>query len=206
MFAPALSRPTRRRLALCLALLAAVLVAGAGVLPAPAQQPVPPEGDRPVRGVSSEPSGRKSPPLALGLSVGGTAAPLLASMRATDAHDRAGLWAIGLGFGPSLGNVYAENRTRVTRALKIRGIGASVMGSGMVLGVASVFGGERAKTAALGVVGVGLGTVAGGALYDIATAPLSAKDYNEAHDLSAQATPVVGPQAKQVGLALSVRL
>lgn len=55
-------------------------------------------------------------------------------------------------------------------------------------------------------MGVGLGTVAGGALYDIATAPLSAQECNEAHDLSAQATPVVGPQAKQVGLALSVRL
>lgn len=206
MFAPALPRSTWHRLFVCLLLLTSLLAVGAGVLPAPAQRPGPPEGERPVRGVGSEPDERKSPALALGLSLGGTAVPLLASTLETDAHDKAGLWVVGLGLGPSLGNAYAENRTRVTRALKIRGIGASVMGTGLVLGVASVFGGERAWNVARGVMGVGLGTVAAGAVYDIATAPLSAKEFNETHDLSARATPVVDPRAKQVGVALRVRL
>lgn len=204
MFALPLNRTIQHRRLICLFLLTGLLATGAGVRPASAQRPVPPEGDIPIRAGDSEAEERKSPTLAFGLSLGGTVVPLLASMLATDAQDKAGLRALGLGLGPSLGNCYAENRRRVKRGLKIRGIGASVMGTGMVLGVASVFGGERAKNAALGVMGVGLGTVVGGAVYDIATAPLSAKEFNEAHDLTAQVAPTVGPRGDQKALALRV--
>ena len=204
MFAHSLHRTTRYRRLVCLLTLAGLLAAGGGVLPASAQRPAPPEGDIPIRAGDSGADKRKSPILAFGLSLGGTAVPLLASAFAVDTRDKAGLWAVGLSLGPSLGNYYAENRRRVKRGLKIRGIGASITGVGMVLMLGAVFGGEKAETVALWVTGAGFGTVAGGAAYDIVTAWDSATDYNEVHGLSAELAPTVGPRGEQVGLALQV--
>ena len=53
---------------------------------------------------------------------------------------------------------------------------------------------------------VGATVVIGSALYDIATAWRSARDYNEAHGLNARITPSVGPEGKQVGLTRHVSL
>jgi hypothetical protein len=161
-------------------------------------------GDIPIRAGDSEAEEGKSPALAFGLSLGGTAMPLLASTLARESHDQAGLVALGFVFGPSLGNYCAEHPRRARRGQKIHGIGAGIVGTGLVLSVASVFGGERARTVVRGVTGVGLGTVAGGALYEIVTAPISAKEYNKAHDLNAQVAPAVGLRGEQVGLALRV--
>ena len=145
---------------------------------------------------------RKSPALALGLSVGGTAVPLLLSVAERDDPDHAILAGLGVTFGPSLGNYYAEQPARARRGLKIRGVGVGITGIGLVLNVAAVFGSEMAREVARGTVAVGLGTVAVGAIYDIAKAPLSAIEYNETHGLTAQVTPVVGRRGEQVGLAL----
>ena len=204
MFAHSLNRSPRHRLLVCLFLLTGLLALDVGVRSVSAQRPAPPEGDIPIRAGDSGADKRKSPILAVGLSLGGTAVPLLASAFAADTHDKAGLWAVGLSLGPSLGNYYAENRRRVKRGLKIRGIGASITGVGMVLMLGAVFGGEKAETVALWVTGAGFGTVAGGAAYDIVTAWDSATDYNEAHGLSAELAPAVGPRGEQVGLALQV--
>ena len=109
--------------------------------------------------------------------MGGTAVPLLLSVAGRDDSDHAILAGLGVTFGPSLGNYYAEQPARARRGLKIRGVGVGITGIGLVLNVAAVFGSEMAREVARGTVAVGLGTVAVGAIYDIATAPLSAIEY-----------------------------
>jgi len=134
--------------------------------------------------------------------VAGTAVPLLVSGVGRGGVDHPFAAGVGIVLGPSLGNMYAENLMRVQRSLSIRGAGVSITGVGLVFGIASVFGDETARNVARGTIAVGLGTVAVGAIYDIATAPLSAIEYNEAHNLAARVTPVVGGRGEQVGLAL----
>lgn len=206
VFAVSLSRPTRRRLLVCLLLLPGLPGAGTGVLPALAQQPDPVEvvatarTDTPRSVVSVE---RKSPGLALALSVGGTAVPLFAAGFLMDT--RAGPVLVGMGsvIGPSLGNHYAENRRRVIKGFKIRAAGATLIAEGMVIGLGAPFS-ESIKTVALVLIGTGLATMTVGAIYEIATAPVSAKEYNRTHDVRARVAPAVDPSGEQVGLTLQV--
>lgn len=197
-------RLSQRRLVARLLLITGLFAGSVGEMGFAQSVPIPDRGPPPSGAASGEE--RKSPALALGLSVGGTAVPLLLSAAVKDDPDHSTLAALGVTFGPSLGNYYAEHPARARRGLKIRGIGAGITGTGLVLSVAAVFGSETARDVARGTIGVGLGTVAVGAVYDIATAPLSAVEYNETHDLKAQVRPAVGARGEQVGLALEVEL
>lgn len=206
MFARSPSMPTRHRLLVCLLVLPGLLGAGTGVAPASAQRSDPVDvgttarTDPPRSVVSAE---RKSPGLALALSVGGTAVPLFAAGFLMDTDAGPPLLGVGSVIGPSLGNHYAENRRRAVKGFKIRAAGVTIIAEGMVVGLASPFS-ESIGTAARVLIGTGLATMAVGAIYDIATAPISAKEYNRTHDVRARIAPAVEAQGEQVGLALHV--
>ncbi len=187
MFALPLSRTTRYRLFICLLLLAGLLVAGSGVLPAAAQQPDSSEADSmnrmdpPVRDISVD---RKSSGRALLYSLGGTA--LLTPVA-----------GVGLVIGPSFGHFYAENTGQGWTGIAIRTGSVGLVGVGSILALGGKKSGWNAMV--LGVLGGGAS-----AIYDIVTAPGAATDYNEAHNLSAQVAPTVGPRGEQAGLALRI--
>lgn len=183
MFSASLPRPTRYRLFACLLLLAGLLLTGAGVFPASAQQPdsaeVGPEGI-PHTDSTAE---RKSPALAVLYSAGGSA--LLTPL-----------------FGPSVGHFYAGDAEQAWRGIRLRLGGFGVAGGFLVLHVIQVHGDGNGWGADAAEVTVNL--IAIQALYDIITAWHSAKEFNESHDLRAQVAPTVGSQGKQAGLSVRV--
>jgi len=113
------------------------------------------------------------------------------------------LWIFGAFVGPSLGHFYADNTGQALAGIGIRlGGGAlSVLGFGVALN-ARLEGNSGGGGTALFYAGVLTSLVSAG--YDIFTADDAARDYNEAHGLSVQAAPTVGPRGDQVGLALQV--
>lgn len=106
---------------------------------------------------------------------------------------------LGLVVGPAFGHFYAGAPGQAWMGIAIRTGAAGAAGIGGVLALG-------APQLGWGLLTVGATVVIGSALYDIATAWHSARDYNEAHGLNARITPSVGPEGKQVGLTLHVSL
>lgn len=198
-------RPRMRQHCIGLALFVSFFAVGTGVLPVRAQQPLPEWRHVPPL-CEGESSGdqRKSPALALALSAGGTAVPLVGAWSLRETRAGAFLGGAGIVFGPSLGNYYAENCRRARTGFTIRAVGVGITAVGLLYGLASFFSANRMTVRVL--MGVGRATVAAGAIYDIITAPISAAEYNEAHGIRVGIAPTVGPQGTQVGLAFRVRL
>lgn len=188
MLSTSLPHSTQYRLFVCLLLLAGLLLAGAGVIPASAQQPDSVEVDTtgPDSTWTVASVERKSPERAVLYSAGGTLLTFVSG--------------IGIIVGPSFGHFYANDYSRAWGGIAWRTGGLLLAGT---LGLAGL-----ATTSDAAVLGAGLAFIGvlGHALHDIVTAWNSAKEYNESHDVSAQVAPTVGPQGEQVGLSLSVQL
>ena len=189
-------------LSICILLSAGTLLALGGGHPAQAQQADAAETDTTIQ---VETKTRKSPTQARLYSLGGTLVPVLlgAGMDRERDNIRIPLWIFGAFIGPSLGHFYAENTSQALTGIGIRlGGGAlGVLGYGAVLS-AILEENSGGGGVALLLVGGLTGLVSAG--YDIFTADDAARDYNEAHGLSVQAAPTVGPRGEQVGLALRV--
>jgi hypothetical protein len=106
---------------------------------------------------------------------------------------------VGLVIGPAFGHFYAGDSGQAWTGIAIRAGAAGAAGMGGILALG-------APRLGWGLLTVGALVVIGSALFDIVTAWHSAKDFNEAHDLSARVTPRVGPQGEQIGLTLHVSL
>jgi hypothetical protein len=189
-------------LSICILLSTGVLLALGGGRPAQAQQADAAETDTTIQ---VETKTRKSPTQAQLYSLGGTLVPVLLGAGMDRERDdiRLPLLATGIFVGPSVGHFYAENTGQALAGIGIRLGGGvlSIVGFGVALN-ASLEGNGGGGGAALFYAGALTGLVSAG--YDIFTAGNAARDYNEAHGLSVQAAPTVGPRGEQVGLALQV--
>jgi hypothetical protein len=127
-----------------------------------------------------------SPPLksetaALLWSLFGTAVPVLISTSeafgpSSGPGDGEGAALMFLGaviIGPSLGHFYAKNPNRAFRGIGLRSLAVV----GLVGAIAANWNGESNEGIAFGIASLGLG--AGVMIWDIASAPDSARDHNE---------------------------
>jgi len=207
MFAHSLNRSTRHRLLVCLFLLTGLLALDVGVRSVSAQRPdsIANAKEMTARGNTAPAPQveRKSPNRAQLYSLGGTVVPTVVGAKAGDAELGATLVFLGLGLGPSLGHLYADNTDQALVGIGIRVGGGALGALGAAAALnASLEGNSGGGGAALFYAGVLTSLVSAG--YDIFTADDAARDYNEAHGLSVQAAPTVGPRGEQVGLALRV--
>lgn len=124
---------------------------------------------------------RKSPGRALLYSLGGTVVLTPIS-------------GLGLLIGPSFGHYYAENPVRARLGIGIR---SGIIGGGALLAL---------STESLVPLGIGSLAFIGHVIYDVITAPLSAKEYNEQLGANLSVAPTSNPQSGQGGLSLQVQL
>ncbi len=142
--------------------------------------------------------GPKSPTLALALSAAGTIVPAaIGYLTLTTGDSKDGelvLFAAGLYAGPSIGHFYANRPGPAVRGLIIRGlvVGASALAltqTGLCL--------ESCESAEiideLIVLAIGSGLTAASAIFDIVTAPRSARQYNESR--AAGRAAEIGPRS-----------
>ena len=154
-----------------------------------------------------EPADDKSPGVAMGLALGGTALPIAAFFAAGDGDDGA-LVLVGLGaliIGPSMGHFYAgETQTGLVHA----GVRAGSMGLMLAGAIALLdecgWEGESECNETPGtmmLVGGGI-LLVGSTIYSIIDAPLAAHRHNRrAARFSLMPAPVSGPD-RSVGLGL----
>ena len=192
-------RPRTVPLGFCIFLSAGTLLALGGVRSAQAQQVDVPEKDTTIQ---IEYKTRKSPTQARLYSLGGTLVPVAfgAGMDRERDNIRIPLWIFGAFMGPSLGHFYAENTSQALIGIGIR-LGGGALGA-LGFGAALSASLEGNSGAVLLLVGGLTSLISMG--YDIFTADDAVRDYNEAHGLSVQAAPTVGPRGEQGGLALQV--
>jgi len=128
--------------------------------------------------------------------------------------------AAGLVAGPAAGHIYAKDWTQAGLGMGIRGGAALVGGAAatiiaidviahsfirFLLPLRSDYEPSRASRIAEDVL-IGAGIAAGGsALFDIVTAPRSARKYNEKNDLRVHLTPRVQPVRDQFGLTVRLQ-
>lgn len=93
------------------------------------------------------------------------------------------LGAIGFLIGPTAGHVYAGHTWNAGLGIRLASLGAVVMGVASCSndGCTDGNGGGAAALIIGGVIGFGVGTV-----YEVATAPQAARDYNREHGLDLQ--------------------
>lgn len=106
----------------------------------------------------------------------------------------------GLIVGPSFGHFYADNTQQAVTGIALR----TARATALLVGVEDSF--RQNSSGGPEVVSViGLVTVVGSAVYDIATAAHAAREYNERHDRQAHLVPTSAGNG-QVGLVLRVKL
>ena len=127
----------------------------------------------------------------------------------------------GLIAGPAAGHYYANDRRQAGIGMGIRG-GAVLVGVGasMIIAIDALlntwalflfplasesYEPSRASRISRNVLaGAGI-VVAASALYDIATAPLSVRQYNETRDVRVRIVPQAHPSFNQVGLGIHLQ-
>lgn len=103
--------------------------------------------------------------------------------------------------GPSVGNFYAGDRRRGGRGILLRLGGGALM----YAGIASALSGDGSEAPGTALF-LGGATLTGvSALWNISTAPKSAREYNREHGVAVSVTPRLDPATGQTGAALSVR-
>ena len=121
----------------------------------------------------------------------------------------------GLVFGPAAGHRYARAQKRVNLGVGVRGTAVGVSGVASLVmlfdGLADVLVLEypelsRTGRVARGVLLGAMGVAAGSALFDIATAPLSAQRHNRSSSRRVRVVPHLGPYLDQIGVHLQVSL
>lgn len=159
-------------------------------------------------------SSPKSPILALGLSLGSTAVPIVLPIlpqTAVGAEPDGVLKPLGISFifggliaGPSVGHLYSAGYWQALIGSSIRALGTT----GLVVANNQRFAGLGGQETGYNDGAVLLAfassiALAGTAIYDLVTVWGAATDYNEARGLTAQVAPAVGP--KQAGLTLRLQ-
>ncbi len=155
----------------------------------------------PMQATTVQPEEWKSPLVAMLLSVGATGVPIAAAAAVFRDDDGNGqypdaLWAIGgvaVLIGPSVGHWYAG---------KYFTLGLVARATGFALGAFAV-NGRGHEDDKLGALLVGGACLVGGAIYDLATADRSAREYNFEHakKLLPTVAPVASGTGVQIGLA-----
>jgi len=176
------------------------VIAGCTAIDIRLQVGTPPALTRPTLiDAAPEPVGPKSPTTALALSAGVTAAGLglfaLGDHQHVDALSATG--ALVFAIGPTTGHIYAGQPLSAGLGVRALGMAASLGGILTLAGCGfdECHGGDA--TAGVGLFyGGAIAFVAGG-LYEIATAPSGAKDYNRRHGLAV----TVVPTGRGLGLA-----
>lgn len=190
-------------------------------------------------GVGAQPSGadtdqsdRRSPVRAGLYSAGGTVLPIASGAALLQVADDGGavlnpggvgalLVVGGLVGGPAIGHFYAEDRRQATIGLWVRG-GATAVGTGAVTVIALDFLSNdlfalklpqqsRTKRIAARILVGAIIVAAGSAVFDIVTAPLSARAFNgaqgsEERDLRVDVAPRLDLRHRQAGLSIQVGL
>jgi hypothetical protein len=142
--------------------------------PAPTPPPPPP----PVTGPLP---GEKSPGIALSLSLGVTVGSYVLAVAGeeTQSDGLSTVGALGIFLGPTVGHWYAGKGWTDGLTLRLAGLGAVMVGVILLLDCGfegSCSDGEESPAAIVMVLGAG--AYVGGTIYDIATAPGSARAYN----------------------------
>lgn len=132
-----------------------------------------------------------------------------------------GLIMAGVIAGPAAGHVYANEGTQARIGMGIRSGATLVGGAALTVIAIEVFANtiafvflpfgsgdyEPSRTSRIAKgVATGAGVVMGGSiLFDVATAPLSAHQYNEKNNFRVQVGPRVSPTFDQAGLAVHLQ-
>lgn len=150
--------------------------------------------------------------LSLGVTLGGCG---LIFTGAEVGHEAGGSIAIVGGiatvFGPTLGHTYAGTSWNPGVAVRLAAFGAVVGGLAIVAGTCRVSGSTQCNSDAetLGIVLAygGLAAYVGGSIYEIATAPGAAREYNRRHllEMRLRLAPVSARDGLAPGLALAGR-
>jgi hypothetical protein len=125
--------------------------------------------------------GEKSPGLALGLSLGGTALSIALTAADDDSDSGASLGAIGgigLWVAPSFGHWYSGKMWTPGLTARLAGTGAAVIGALMLVTCIDSDGDCDSEGPGIVLLLGGAGAIVGGGIYDIATAPEEARKYN----------------------------
>ncbi len=110
--------------------------------------------------------------------------------------------AAGLLVGPSLGHFYAERWGRGLAGIGIRAVGAA----GVVGGIAMEWNNPEGDNSD-GIIAAGCGLILGSIIWDVASAPHAARDWNrDAANHRVSVRPAVVGQARAPGLRLDVVL
>jgi hypothetical protein len=143
----------------------------------------------------------------------GRAGPVGASFAPEEAG--ALLVLTGLVVGPSLGHFYAQDARQARLGLWVRG-GATVVGSGAAtvivldgsLDLLALRPPRLSRTGRIAeeVLLAAMATMAGSAVVDLVTAPLSARAFNQAESPRLRVGPQVDPSRRQVGMAVRLQL
>jgi len=157
--------------------------------PPPGYAPAPPPVTGPI-------AGEKSESTALALSLGGTIASigLMAIGESQNNDDLGAIGGIGVWVAPSFGHWYSGKLWTNGMTLRLAGAGAVVVGAVMLIGCIDSENSCEDGPAVVLFVG-GAGAFVAGGVYDIVTAPRSAREHNESLRLRAAGgwaiTPVV---------------
>ena len=120
----------------------------------------------------------KSEYVALAWSFGSATIPTLPAVLFEPNFGTITLFVAGILAGPSAGSLYAEDWTRAGQGMLIRGTGAGVAVIGAYVGGIRIF--DDPESVGQIILFLGLGVVAGSALYDIfGTSVQSVEDYND---------------------------
>lgn len=149
-------------------------------------------------------------------SFGATVVPVAAGValgsRDGDASEDLALSLSGAGLivGPAMGHWYADDDEQARRGILVRLGATAVVSVGAVTAGLDLLGDDELSPA--GNVGValalgGMAAMAGSIVYDVATAPQSATQYNNAHDdVRVSVAPHVDPVRDRYGLAVRVQM
>ena len=145
----------------------------------------------------------KNPSVALGLSITGTV--IGAAMMVPSGDKFSASSAIGAGFltiGPSFGQWYSGRI--LTPGLGVRALGVIAAGAGFAtdfFGCQDSSGSCPDHDKGVALIAIGGALVIGGAIWDIATAPSSAREWNRDH-ASLTVTAISSPSGVAPGLAV----
>ena len=121
------------------------------------------------------------------------------------------LYVAGVLAGPAAGHLYAGDLRRARQGLAWRVAGGGVVMAASVVIFTEVFTDLLTLSPARYwrgwdvLLGVGFGVIAVSALWDLATAPLSATRYNRGLKADVRLRPMIDPVRRNAGLSLAVR-
>jgi hypothetical protein len=130
------------------------------------------------------------------LTIAGTAIPIGIAMRKIN-NDGIWLGLLGIGVGPSVGNLYASDLRRGLTGLGLRMVGGLVTALGLAQAMEGKEGGEA-------LLLTGSGIIIGSALWNLGTIGKSVREFNERHH-GVAITPYLDPVNKAGGVEFALK-